>query len=182
VNTSVWKRGALAIGGATLLLSASIGFSQAQSATPSTANDSERRQHHAAVIELAAAKLGLSSDEVSTALKEARKDPGRGQGHPQVGKLIHQELSVAATALGIADVKALRKELAGTTLAAVAQAHHVPASTVAAAIKADVDARLQALVTAGKLKAERAATLQVKADAKVDAFMTHEFKTAGPAA
>ena len=85
---------------------------------------------------------------------------------------------MAATALGIADVKTLRQELAGTTLTAVAQKHSVPAATVAAALKADVDARIQALVTAGTIKADRAAALKLKADAKVDTFMTRQFKAA----
>jgi hypothetical protein len=69
----------------------------------------------------------------------------------------------------------LRKELAGTTLTAVAGNQ---ASTVAAAIKADVNARIQALVTAGTIKADRAAALTVKADARVDTFMTRQFPAA----
>jgi hypothetical protein len=172
VNTSFVKRSAIAIGGAALLLSATIGFSQAQTATSPAATQRE------AIIDLAAAKLGLTSDQLSTALRQARKDLGVNQGTPQVGKLIHQELSVAATALGLADVKTLRKELAGTTLTAVATKHNVLPSTVAAAMKADVNARIQALVTAGTIKAARGATLKVKAEAKIDTFMTHQFKAA----
>jgi hypothetical protein len=83
---------------------------------------------------------------------------------------------VAAKAIGLADAKALRKELAGSTLTAVAQKHNVAASVVATALKADVNARIDAQVTAGKLKAERAATLKTKAAARVDALMTREFK------
>jgi hypothetical protein len=178
VNTSTsLKRGAIAIGGAALLLGATLGYSQAQTAPALTT----AQQQHQAVIDLAAAKLGLTSDELSTALKSARKDLGTRQG-VQLGKLVHQELSVAATAMGFADVKTLRKELAGTTLTAVAQTHGVQPSTVAAAMKADVDGKIQALVAAGTIKADRAATLKVKAEAKVDAFMTHQFKAAKAAA
>src|SRR6202040_719685 len=108
---------------------------------------------------LAAAKLGLTSEQLSTALQQARKELGLNQSAVQVGKLVHQELSVAATTLGIADVKTLRQELAGTTLTAVAMKHNVDPATVTAALKADVDARIQALVTAGTLKPPRAATL-----------------------
>jgi hypothetical protein len=176
MNTSLLKRSAVAVGGAALLLGATLGYSQAQTATPSAAV-----QRHQAVIDLAAAKLGLTSDQLAAALKAARTDLGVNQGGVQVGKLVHQQLSVAATTLGIADVKTLRKELAGTTLTAVARKHNVDPSTVAAALKADVDARIQALVTAGTLKPARAATLKVKAEARVDAFMTHEFKPAKPA-
>ena len=135
------------------------------------------------MLDLAAAKLGLTSDQLTTALKQAHKDlGGNHQGKAAIGKLAHAELSVAATALGIADVKTLRKELAGTTLTSVAQKHGVPAATVSAALKADVDARIQALVTAGTIKADRAATLKVKAEAKIDTFMTRQFKAANAAA
>jgi hypothetical protein len=172
VNTSIWfKRSALAIGGAALLLSSTIGFSQAQA--PTLAGLTAAQQQRQAVLNLAAAKLGLTSDQLTTALKNARKDLGLKQGGVQVGKLARQELSVAATALGLSDVKGLRKELAGTTLTAVAQNHGVQPSTVAAAMKADIDAKIQALVTAGTIKTARAATLKLKADAKIDAFMTH---------
>ena len=172
MNTTFVKRSAIAVGSAALLLSATIGFSQAQTATPSAVTQ------RAAIIDLAASKLGLTSDQLTAALREARKDLGANQGAPRVGKLIHQELSVAATTLGISDAKALRKELAGTTLTAVAQKHNVQPSTVAVAMKADVDAKIQALATAGTIKAARAATLKVKAEAKIDAFMTHQFKAA----
>ncbi|HLZ29381.1 MAG TPA: hypothetical protein VKV73_18855 [Chloroflexota bacterium] len=180
MTTSLWKRSALAIGGAALLLSATIGFSQAQTATPTPAT--AKQQHRAAVLDLAAAKLGVTSDQLTTALKDARKDLGARPGAAVLAKLARHELSVAATTLGIADVKTLRQELAGTTLTAVAGNHGVPAATVAAALKADVEARIQALLAAGTIKADRAAALKVKADAKVDALMTRQFKAARTAA
>ena len=133
------------------------------------------KQQHAAVINLAATKLGLSGDELTQALTDARKDLGLNQ-HPQLAKLVRQELGVAATTLGYADAKATRKDLSGTTLTALAAKHNVPAATLASAIKADVDGKIQALVTTGKLNANRAASIKVKADAKVDAFMTRQFK------
>jgi hypothetical protein len=168
---SILKRGALAVAGAAVLVSATVGLTQAQAAP--TAD----HQHKLAVIDLAAAKLGLTGDELNGALKQARKDLGQNQTKPHLGKLVHQELTVAAKAIGLPDARALRKELAGSTLTAVAQKHNVPPSTVASALKADVDAKIQALVTAGSLKADRGATLQQKAEAKVDALMTHQFKS-----
>jgi hypothetical protein len=86
------------------------------------------------------------------------------------------ELAVAAKTIGLADVKALRGELRGTTLTAVAQKHNVAPGAVEAAMKADVDAKIQALVTNGKVKAERAAKLKTKAEGKIDTLMTHEFR------
>jgi hypothetical protein len=170
VTQSILKRGALAIGGAALLLSATIGLTQAQTA-PTNAH-----QQRQAVVDLAATKLGLTSDQLVEALKQAKKDLAGDKARPQLGKLVHQELTIAAKTIGLPDVKALRKELAGSTLTAVAVKNNVPPATVAAALKADVDAKIQALVSAGTIKADRAATLKQKANAKVDAFMTHEFK------
>ena len=93
-----------------------------------------------------------------------------------VGKLVKHELNVAAEAIGLADAKALRAELRGSTLSAVAQKQNVAPATVATAIKNDINTRIDALVTAGKLKAERAATLKQRAAERVDALMTREFK------
>jgi hypothetical protein len=173
INTSSsLKRTALAIGGAALLLTATIGFTQAQTATPSA-----NKQHQQAVINLAATKLGLTGDQLSEALKSARKDLGTNQGNrPQVGKLVRAELSLAATTLNYPNLQAMRKDLAGTTLSALATTRLGSPAPVTNALKADVDAKIQALVTAGTLKADRAATLKQKAEAKVDALMTRQFK------
>jgi len=175
MTTSFVKRSAFAIGSAALLLGGTIGLSHAQTTTPSAAVSA--KQHREAIVDLAALKLGLSSNELSTALKGARKDLGLNPGHAQLGKLVRKELSVAATRLGLANVKGLRKELAGSTLTAVANKHNVQPSAVASAIKADVDAQIQTMISAGNLKPNRAAALKVKAEAKVDAFMTLQFKT-----
>jgi hypothetical protein len=153
---------------AAVLLAATIGFSYAQSAPT-------KEQEHRAVIDVAAVKLGIDGDALAQALKDARKDLAVKHGL-QLGKLVRDELTVAAKALGLADAKALRKELAGSTLTAVAQKHNVAPTTVANAIKADIDAKIDALVTAGKLKADRAAELKTKAHSRVDALMTREFK------
>jgi hypothetical protein len=177
VHPSLLTRGAVAIGGAALLLGATLGFSQAQTASP-TVTGNTRQQQRQAVLNLAATKLGLTGDQLIDALKDARKDLGLKQGLPRVGHLVKAELAVAATALGLPDVKTLRTELAGSTLTAVAQKHNVQPSAVAAAIKTDVDAKIQALVTANKLTAARAAILKPKAEARVDAFMTRQFKAA----
>jgi hypothetical protein len=157
---------ALALGGAAVLLGASIGLSFAQSAPTA-------KQQHQAIIDDAAAKLGINGTDLAEALKQAHKELGV---KLQLGKLVRSELDVAAKTIGLADVKALRKELAGSTLTAVAQKHNVAPTTVANAIKADVDAKIDAQVSAGKIKPDKAATLKTKAHAKVDALMTREFK------
>jgi hypothetical protein len=171
VTYSIFTRGALALGGAALLLGATIGLTHAQVA-PTAAHP--QRQ---AVVDLAATSLGLTGDELASALKQARKDLGQNPAKPRIGKLVRQEITLSATAIGLPDVKALRQELAGSTLTAVAQKYNVPPSKVSAALKADVVARIQALVTAGSIKADRAATLTHTAETKIDALMTRQFKS-----
>jgi hypothetical protein len=159
-----------AAGGAAVLLVAALGVSYAQSApTP-------KQQQHQAVISDAAAKLGLSADQLQQALTQARKDIGVNQGRARpLAQIRADELAIAAKTIGDADAKALRKELAGTTLTAVAQKHNVQPSTVSDAIKADLNAKIQAAVTAGTIKADRATKVQQKAADKVDALMTRQF-------
>ena len=173
-TSSSLKRTALGLGGAALFLCSTVGLSQAQSATAAKPT----RQQQQAVINLAATKLGLSGDQLSEALKASRKDLGLRQGHAQVGKLVRAELSVAATTLNYPSLQAMRKDLAGTTLAALATSRIGSPTPVANALKADVDARIQAMVTAGALEAARATTLTHKAETKVDALMTRQFKAA----
>jgi hypothetical protein len=137
MTISTLKRGALALGGAVLLLSATLGSTQAQTVTPTpTTQHAHSKGHH----------------------------------------FIRHELKVAAKTLGFANVKALRQELAGSTLTTVAENHNVEPGVVAAAMKADVGARIQARVDAGKLDAAQAARLKVKAEARIDGLMTHQFR------
>jgi len=110
MTSSILKRGAVALGGAALLLSTTIALTQAQTAP------TDKHAQQQAVLNLAATRLGLTGDQLVDALKQARKDLGVNQGRPQVGKLVRDELGVAATAIGLADARALRKELAGSTL------------------------------------------------------------------
>jgi hypothetical protein len=167
----------LAAGGAAILLGGALGVTYAQSATPQAAAPGSAKQHRQAIISDAAAQLGVSADQLQQALAQARKNLST---KPKLASVIAHlradELQVAANTLGLADAKALRSELAGTTLTAVAQQHNVPVATLAGAIKADVDAKIQAAVNSGQITAARAAKLTQKADAKVDALMTRQFK------
>ena len=133
-------------------------------------------QHREAIIADAAAKLGLTPDQLQQALTQARKDLG-GNAHP-LAKIRHDELQVAAKSMGFPNVKALRAELAGSTLNDVAQKHDVQPSTVAAAITADLEAKVRALANAGTIKADRVSALDQKVSTKVAALMTHQFPAA----
>jgi len=154
--------------GVLALFGATLGLSYAQTTT-TTPNQKQ------SIIEDAAAKLGISSTDLANALKEARKELGNKRG-VRIRELVKAELDVAAKAVGLADAKALLAELRGSTLTAVAQKHNVAPATVATAIKNDINTRIDALVSAGKLKAERAVTAKQKAAERVDRLMTREFK------
>jgi hypothetical protein len=156
------KRAALSIGGAAALLLASASFGFAQPAPT-----------HRTVIDDAAAKLGLSGDQLAQALREARTELGV---RASVRLDRKHALQVAATTLGLPDVVSLRKELAGTTLSAVAQQHGVQPAAVASAINADLAAQVDAQVAAGKIKPPRGAALKQKLATRVDALMTRQFK------
>ena len=166
------KQAALSIGGAAILLLAGTSLGAAQSAPGSNPSTQQ------AIIDDAAAKLGLTGDQLRQALSEARKELGVKTG-------VHLDrrhaLDVAAKTLGLPDAAALRQQLGGTTLEAVAQQHGVQPATVAAAIVADLDQQIDAQVAAGTLKPARAATLKQKLSSRVNALMTHQFKSPGGA-
>ena len=98
---TVFQRGALILGGAAAVLFATASLTTAQTIT----NDQKQ-----AVIRLAATKLGLSDDQLTDALKQARKDLGVNQGRPRARDLIAGELAVAARTIGV-DVRTLRQML-----------------------------------------------------------------------
>ena len=112
---------------------------------------------------------------MAQALKDARRELGPKPGQAIV-KVVRDELDVAAKALGLADARALRGELRGSSLTAVAQKHNVAPSTVSNAIKADLNGKIDALVSSGKLKADRAMTLKQRVSDRVDKLMAREFK------
>jgi len=168
------KRFLMAAGGAAVLLAGALGVAYAQSAatpTPSPAQTAAR-QRRLAIIQDAATQLGLSADQLEQALVQARKDVG---GPRPLANVRRDELQVAARTIGLADVKSLRNELAGSTLTAVAQNHNVQPAAVSAAIMADINTRLQADVAAGRIRASQVAALTQRAQNRVNALMTHQF-------
>ncbi|HEY1292275.1 MAG TPA: hypothetical protein VGJ60_04210 [Chloroflexota bacterium] len=157
-----------------VVLALGVGVSYAQStATPTpTAAQTAARQRRQAIIQDAASQLGLSADQLEQALVQARKDVG---GPRPLANLRKNELQVAARTIGLPDARALRTELAGTTLTTVAQNHNVQPQAVSAAIMADITSRLQADVAAGPIKANQVAPLTQRAQNRVTALMTHQF-------
>jgi hypothetical protein len=168
-------------GAAVLLLCGALGVTALAQGAPTTtptpaasATRTSAQQRRQAILSDAASQLGVSETQLQQALAQARKDVGANAARP-LADLRQDELQVAAQAIGLADVKTLRGELAGTTLNTVAQNHNVAPSTVSAAILADLNSKLQAAVTAGTIKASQVTTLTQRAQNRVTALMTHQF-------
>jgi hypothetical protein len=162
----------VAVAGAAVLLGGALGVSYAQTA-PAPTRIQSGAQHRQAVISDAASMLGLSADQLQQALTSARKDLG-GRSSP-LAHARREELQDAADVIGLPNLQALRTELEGTTLTAVAQNHNVQPSTVSAAIQTDLSAKIQAAVAAGQITAARGARLNQRAATRINALMTHQF-------
>ena len=103
--------------------------------------------------------------------------PGKG---PGVGLVKKHLLETAATAIGI-DAAALKTELGeGRSLAEVATAHGVDPQKVIDAIVAASTADIDAAVAAGKIPADRAATMKEKLAARVAEMVTKAHRGGKP--
>jgi hypothetical protein len=140
------------------------------------ANTSSSRKR-AALAFGGAALLLCSTVGLSQAQSAAAAKPTRQQQQAVI--------NLAATKLGLSGdqlseaLKSSRKDLGLRQRHAALATSRVGSPTpVANALKADIDSRIQAMITAGTLKAARATTLTHKAETKVDALMTRQFKAA----
>src|SRR5206468_2649785 len=132
----------------------------AQPATPSAGQAQSGYQKFIAAL---AQRLNISTAALETAIGQARTDAGfpagpgfpggRGKGGPG-GPGFGLELNAAATAIGITPQQ-LRTELAGKSLAQVAQAHGKNVADVATALKNAAHARIDQAVAAGRLTADQ---------------------------
>jgi len=98
-----------------------------------------------------------------------RGDAGMMAGEP--GAMHEEVLGSVATTLGVTP-EVLRTELAGKSLADVAQAHGVDVATVKASILAAMQVRVDAAVAAGTLTAERAASMTTMMAGRIDGMLT----------
>ncbi len=148
-DSTALKRSVVAIGGAALLASSSLGLAHAQT---------------------------VPSPAVPGTAVSQQSQPGvrvKHHGH-RLRKLLRGEMRVAAEFIGV-DLKQLRTELKGNSLSDVATAHGVAPAEVARALKADVDAKIDAAVASGRLSADRANKLKQRASVRVDRLMTRTF-------
>lgn len=172
----------LALVGATL---GAVGAQQQPAASPTPTAPAARQAQHDQFLNTVAAKLGVTPDRLRQAMEQTRQELGirdhqpggpggpRGHGGPRLG------FEVAARTIGIS-VDQLRQELAGKSLADVAQAHSVSPTTVANALKADANTRIDQAAAAGRIPADQVAQAKQRAAEQIDQSMTRQGPTGGP--
>jgi hypothetical protein len=155
------------------------------SPTTTTTPQTGQQSGYQKFIDALAKRLNVSTQTLQTAVTQARQDaglPANGQGFPG-GERAHRgfrvDLSTAATAIGITPDQ-LRTELAGKSLAQVAQAHGKSATDVATALKNAAHQRIDAAVTAGKLTADQANTQKTQSDQRIDQLVNQVMPQGGP--
>ena len=117
------------------------------------------------------------SDAVAKALTDALPAKGMdGRG----GRGGGASLTVVAKAIGISEADLRTALQGGQTIAQVAAAHNVTTDAVAAAIKADLQTRLAAQVTAGTITQAQADERLAGADARIAAELTEVGHAGGP--
>lgn len=194
------KRGLIAAAAAVALVAAALGVAAAQQApqtqTPTTTSSAQTSPQptRQAFLDALAKRLGITTDQLQQAMKDARTDvglPAEGgfgpgfEGHHHAGRpgfggrgLFHEGLEAAAQAIGITPDQ-LRQELPGTSLTQVAQAHGKNPSDVATALNTAVNQRIDQAVTNGRLTADQAAQRKQEASQRIDELMTRTFPQPG---
>jgi hypothetical protein len=149
---------------------------------PSGQAPADRQQHHEQFLNSLAAKLNVTPDRLRQAMEETRTElglPDRSNGGPGGrGGGRFASLEAAAQAIGIT-ADQLRQELPGKTLAEVAQAHNVSPTTVANALKADANARIDQAAAAGRIPSDQVAQAKQRAADQIDQKMTQQAPAAG---
>jgi hypothetical protein len=137
-------RVAIAAGAVLVLGGSAVGIAAAQSQPASAPTPYQK------FIDALAQKLRVSSQELQTDISQARQDaglpangyfPGGPRGRGSGGSGFGGDLRVAASAIGIS-VEQLRSELAGNSLAQVAENHGKNPTDVATALKNDVNQQI----------------------------------------
>ena len=170
-------------GAAVLVLAASaVGIASAQTQpTPTPAPGQQRQNGYQAFIDALAKRLNTSSANLESAISQARTDaglpagngfpgPGRRPGSPGRPGFGGFDLNTAATAIGI-PADQLRNELAGKSLAQVAQAHDKTGADVATALKNAAHTRIDQAVAAGRLTADQGNQAKTQSDQRIDQFV-----------
>ena len=173
--------------GAVLVLGGSaVGIAAAQTApaaTPGAQNSGYQK-----FIDALAQKLGVSSQTLQQDIAQVRQDQGLpanggfprggGPGGPR-GGFGPFNAQVVAQTLGIT-TQQLRTELAGKSLAQVAQSHGKTGADVATALKNDANQRIDQAVTSGKLTADQGNQRKTAIDNRIDQLVNQVMPQGGP--
>jgi polyhydroxyalkanoate synthesis regulator phasin len=183
------RRGLLALSAVAVLGGAAVGIAAAQAA-PATPAAGQAQSGYQKFLDALAKRLNTSTAALQTAIDQARTDtglPAGGRGFPGPGGKggpgragFGGELNAAATAIGITPQQ-LHTELAGKSLAQVAQAHGKTAADVATALKNAAHARIDQAVTAGRLTADQATTQKTQVDQRIDQLVNQVMPQPGAA-
>jgi polyhydroxyalkanoate synthesis regulator phasin len=159
-----------------------IAVAQSQPATPTGQQTAYQK-----FIDALAKRLNISSQQLQTEITQARQDaglPANGRGFP--GGLgrgprggFGLDFNAAATAIGITPQQ-LRQELAGKSLAQVAQAHGKSGTDVATALKNAANQRIDAEVAAGRITADQANTRKTQIDQRLDQLVNQVMPQGAP--
>jgi polyhydroxyalkanoate synthesis regulator phasin len=173
--------------GAVLVLGGSaVGIAVAQPA-PSTTPGAQSSAYQK-FIDALATKLGVSSATLQQDIAQVRQDqglpanggfPGRGPGGPR-GGFGPFNAQVVATTLGITPQQ-LRTELAGKSLAQVAQAHGKTGADVATALKDDANKRIDDEVSSGRITADQGNQRKTAIGTRIDQLVNQVMPAGGPA-
>jgi hypothetical protein len=185
----------LAAGAAVVVLAgAAVGVAVAQTQPGQTPSGQQARPGYQAFIDALAKRLNISSANLESAISQARGDVGMpangpggfgfgfGPGPGGPGRPGFQggfDLNAAATAIGIS-ADQLKTELAGKSLAQVAQAHGKSANDVATALKNAAHTRIDQAVSANRLTAAQATTEKQQVDQRIDQFVNQVLPQQGP--
>jgi polyhydroxyalkanoate synthesis regulator phasin len=177
----------IALAGAAVLVlgGAAVGIAAAQT-QPAATPSGQSQTGYQRFIDALAKRLNISTQNLETAVSQARQDaglPASGPGFPGGGphgpRGFGGSLNAAATALGIT-LQQLEQELPGKSLAQVAQAHGKTAADVATALKTAAHQRIDTAVSSGKLTADQANTQKAQVDQRVDQMVNQVGPQGGP--
>jgi hypothetical protein len=166
------RRAAIAAGAVLVLGGSAVGIAAAQtapSATPGSQSSGYQK-----FIDALAQKLGVSSQTLQQDIAQVRQEQGlpanggfplRARG-PR-GGFGGFNVQVVAQTLGITPQQ-LRTELAGKSLAQVAQAHGKTGADVATALKNDAHQRIDQEVSSGRLTADQGNQRKTAIDQRID--------------
>jgi ribosome recycling factor len=181
------RRAAIAAGAVLILGGSAVGIAAAQTAPAATPG--AQSGAYQKFIDALAQKLGVSSQTLQQDIAQVRQDQGlpatggfpgaRGRGGPR-GGFGAFNFQVAAQTLGITPQQ-LRTELAGKSLAQVAQAHGKTGADVATALKNDANQRIDQAVTSGRITSDQGNQRKTATDQRIDQLVNQVMPQGGPA-